>query len=90
MILSGKVKEAIKTALAITVAYGIALQMDWDKPKWAGFAVAFVSLATVGQSLNKAALRMLGTLMGTFVALTLIGLFCQERWLFILFPLISK
>ena len=85
MILSGKVKEAIKTALAITVAYGIALQMDWDKPKWAGFAVAFVSLATVGQSLNKAALRMLGTLVGTFVALTLIGLFCQERWLFILF-----
>jgi hypothetical protein len=36
--------------------------MDWDRPYWAGFAVAFVSLSTIGQSLNKAALRVLGTL----------------------------
>ena len=46
----------------MAIAYGIALYMDWEKPYWAGFAVAFVSLATVGQSLNKAALRMLGTI----------------------------
>ena len=85
MILSRKAKEAIKTALAMTIAYAIALRMGWDKPMWAGFAVAFVSLATVGQSLNKAALRMLGTLVGAGVALTLIALFSQERWLFILF-----
>ena len=85
MILSTKTKESIKTALAMTVAYGIALQMDWDKPYWAGFAVAFVSLATIGQSLNKAALRMLGTLLGMVVALTFIALFAQDRWPFILF-----
>jgi uncharacterized membrane protein YccC len=85
MILSTKAKEAIKTALAMTIAYGIALQMDWDKPVWAGFAVAFVSLATVGQSFNKAALRMLGTLVATVVALTIIALFIQDRWLFMLF-----
>ena len=35
MILSRKAKEAIKTALAITIAYGIALQMGWYKPMWA-------------------------------------------------------
>jgi uncharacterized membrane protein YccC len=62
MILSTKTKEAIKTALAMTIAYGIALSMDWDRPYWAGFAVAMISLATIGQSLNKAALRVLGTL----------------------------
>jgi uncharacterized membrane protein YccC len=45
MIISRKAKEAIKTALAMTIAYGIALSMNWDKPLWAGFAVAFVSLA---------------------------------------------
>jgi uncharacterized membrane protein YccC len=83
--LSVKAKEAIKTALAMTIAYGIALSMDWDRPFWAGFAVAFVSLATVGQSINKAALRMAGTLLATVVAFTLIALFAQERWLFILF-----
>ena len=59
--LSTRTKEAIKTGLAMTIAYGIALYMDWDRPYWAGFAVAMISLATVGRSLNKAALRMLGT-----------------------------
>ena len=38
MTLSIKTKESIKTALAMTIAYGIALSMDWDRPYWAGFA----------------------------------------------------
>ncbi len=82
---SVKAKESIKTALAMTLAYGIALSMDWDKPMWAGFAVAFVSLSTSGQSLNKAALRMVGTLVAIIVSLTLIALFVQDRWLFVVF-----
>jgi anti-anti-sigma regulatory factor len=44
--LSTRTKEAIKTGLAMTIAYGIALQMDWDRPYWASFAVAFISLPT--------------------------------------------
>ncbi|MEN8729796.1 MAG: FUSC family protein [Desulfuromonadales bacterium] len=80
-----KAKEPFKTALAMVIAYGIALAMDWGNPYWAGFAVAFVSLATVGQSFNKAAMRMFGTLVAVVVALLLIGLFPQERWLFMLF-----
>ena len=86
--LSRKTKEALKTALAMTIAYGIALSMDWDKPYWAGFAVAFVSLSTIGQSLNKATLRMVGTLVGIVVAFMLIDLFAQERWLYILFLIV--
>jgi uncharacterized membrane protein YccC len=82
--LSTRSKEAIKTALAMAIAYGIALQMDWDKPYWAGFAVAVISLATAGQSLNKGAMRMLGTLLTTVVALIFIALFAQDRWLFML------
>ena len=84
MVLSSKTKESIKTALAMTIAYGIALSMDWDKPYWAGFAVAFVSLATVGQSINRAALRMFGTLVAVVISLTLIAWFAQDRWAFIL------
>jgi uncharacterized membrane protein YccC len=57
-----KAKEPFKVALAMVIAYAIALSMDWDNPYWAGFAVAFVSLSTVGQSFNKAAMRMFGTL----------------------------
>ena len=68
----------------MTIAYGISLSQDWDRPYWAGFAVAFVSLASIGQSINKAALRMFGTLVAMVVALTFIALFAQERWAFIL------
>ena len=82
--LSTKTKESIKTALAMTIAYGIALSMDWDRPYWAGFAVAFVSLASIGQSMNKASLRMFGTLVAVVVSLIFIALFAQERWVFIL------
>jgi uncharacterized membrane protein YccC len=84
MILSRKAKEATKTALAMTMAYGIAMSMGWDKSMWAGFAVAMCSLATIGQSLNKAAMRMFGTLTAVIVALTLIALFPQQRWLFMI------
>jgi len=38
-VLSTRTKEVIKTALAMT----IALSMDWGRPYWAGFAVAFIT-----------------------------------------------
>jgi uncharacterized membrane protein YgaE (UPF0421/DUF939 family) len=83
--LTTRAKEAIKTALAMVIAYSIALQMGWGEPMWAGFAVIFISLGTLGQSLNKATLRMVGTLLAAFMALMLISLFAEERWLFMLF-----
>jgi uncharacterized membrane protein YccC len=82
MVLSRKAKESLKTAFAMAVTYGIALQMEWDHPHWAAFAVAFVSLANIGQSLNKAALRMVGTVVAMVVAMTFIALAAQDRWLF--------
>jgi uncharacterized membrane protein YgaE (UPF0421/DUF939 family) len=82
MPLSRKAKEAIKTALAVTIAYGIVLSMGWKNPYWAGFAVAFCSLATAGESLHKGLLRIGGTFVAFFVALTLVTLFPQDRWLF--------
>jgi uncharacterized membrane protein YccC len=82
--LTPRAKEAIKTALAMTIAYGVALSMDWPNPHWAGFAVAFISLSTVGQSLNKGLMRMAGTLLAAVFSLALIALFPQERWWFFL------
>ena len=77
-----KVKESFKTALAMVIVFAIALAMNWDRPYWGGFAVAVISLSTIGQSLNKGAMRMLGTFLAVTVALTLIALFPQERWWF--------
>src|SRR5499427_4775375 len=83
-VLSDRVKAAIRTALATVLAYGVALSMDWDNPDWAGFAVAFCSLSTVGESLNKGLLRLAGTLLGSLAAVTLIALFAQDRWSFLI------
>ncbi|NOQ77186.1 MAG: hypothetical protein GQ475_05265 [Methylococcaceae bacterium] len=84
MMLSFRTKESIKTALALTIAYGIALSQDWNSPLWAGFAVIFVSLSTSGQSFNKSALRMVGAFAAGAASLTLIALFPQDRWGFML------
>lgn len=82
MFLSRRAKEAIKTALAMAIAYYVALSMDWPNPHWAGFAVAAISLSSVGQSLNKGLMRMAGSLLAAVFSLTLIALFPQERWWF--------
>jgi uncharacterized membrane protein YccC len=78
--ISTRAKEAIKTGLAMVIAYGISLGMGWDNPYWAGFAVAVISLSTAGQSLNKGAMRMLGTLVAAVAALSFIAGFAQDRW----------
>ncbi len=82
--LSTRAKEAIKTSLAVVVAYAIPLALGWEKPFWAVFAVLMISLDTAGQSLNKGAMRMLGTLVAGAVAMFLIALFPQDRWLMVL------
>ncbi|TAJ85483.1 FUSC family protein [Reyranella sp.] len=83
-VVSDRVKTAIKTALATVLAYGVALSMDWENAYWAAFAVAFCTLSTVGESLNKGLLRLSGTLLGSLAAVTLIALFPQDRWLFLI------
>jgi uncharacterized membrane protein YccC len=83
-VLSDRFKAALKTALAMVLAYGVALSMDWDNAYWAGFSVAFCSLSTVGESLNKGLLRLSGTFLGGVVTLALISLFPQDRWLFLI------
>lgn len=85
MVLSVRFKGAFKTALAMVLAYGVALSMDWHNPYWAGLAVAMCSLSGLGESLRKGLLRVAGTLVAIPVALTLLALFPQDRWLFMLF-----
>src|SRR6516165_4522142 len=83
-VLSDRIKTAIKTALATVLAYGVALSMDWKDAHWAAFAVAFCTLSTAGESLNKGLLRLSGTLVGSLAAVTLIALFPQDRWQFLI------
>ena len=81
---SRKVKEAIKTGLAFALVYAIALQADWLNPTWAGYAVAFISMQTYGESIYKGLNRMVGTIPGAFAAITILALAAQSRWVFML------
>jgi uncharacterized membrane protein YccC len=80
MLLSERFKFAFRVALAVVLAYGIALSMDWGNPRWAAYAVLVISLSTTGQSIEKGVMRMLGTLLAVVVSLTLVALFPQDRW----------
>ena len=83
MQLSDRFTDAFKLALAMVITYGIALSMDWEKPFWAALSVAFCSLATAGESINRGIHRIAGTLIAGIVTLALIALFPQDRWLFL-------
>jgi hypothetical protein len=84
MVLSASFKLAIKIALAMVIAYYISLSMGWSRPHWAGLAVALCTLDTVGDSINKGLLRILGTIVAGFVALLLAAVFPQERWIYLI------
>lgn len=77
-------KSSFQTALAMTMAYGFALWFDWDRPMWAAFAVALISLPTLEESLAKGGQRLRGTLLAIPVSLSFIALFSQDRWLFMI------
>ncbi len=81
---SDRTRVALQTGLAMVLAYGIALGMDWHKPYWAGLAVAVCGLGSVGESLHKGLQRMLGTLVALVMAFVVLSLFIQDRWLFLL------
>lgn len=77
---SPRAKKAIKTGLAMTIVYGLAMRMGWATPHWAAMSVGMISLVTVGQSLNKATLRVAGTLVSATLAFIYLSLFVQDRW----------
>jgi uncharacterized membrane protein YccC len=79
-----KFKEAIKTGLAFALVFGIAMQLGWMNPYWAGWAVAVVALPTAGASIRKGTLRVVGTIPGCLAALVIQALAPQDRWTFML------
>jgi uncharacterized membrane protein YgaE (UPF0421/DUF939 family) len=85
MTLSPRFKHAFKTALAVVIAYAVALCMDWDKPIWAGWTAASVSLDATGQSIQKGLNRITGAVVGAIAGFILLAFFIQDRWLFFLF-----
>ena len=77
--MSNRLKVALRTAIAMALAYGFSLWMDWDRTYWAGLAVGLCALATDGESLNKGLLRIFGTGFAIVVLIALLSVLHQER-----------
>ena len=83
--MNDKIKFAIKVSLSLTLAYLFPFAMGWPQASTAATTVMLI--ATTGsrrESLAKGTLRVLGTLVGAVVGLLLVGLFAQDRLLYML------
>jgi len=80
-----KAKFAIKTALSLTLAYMLPMALGWPQPQTAATTVMLIAATgMVSESLQKGVLRILGTVLGAVIGLTLIALFPQDRMLYLL------
>lgn len=78
-----RIVEPLKLGLAMAIIYAIAFYMGWGKPYWATVSAVSVNLLSTGLTLHRGLIRVLGTAVGGFMGLALIGIFPQERWAYL-------
>ena len=78
-----RIVEPLKLGLAMAIIYGIAFYMGWSKVYWATVSAVSVNLLSTGLTLHRGLVRVLGTAVGGFMGLALIGVFPQERWAYL-------
>jgi uncharacterized membrane protein YccC len=83
MMLSRRIIEPAKLALAIVIIYAISFYMGWEKPYWATVSAISVNLLSTGLTLHRGLIRTLGTAIGGFMGMAVIGMFPQERWAYL-------
>ncbi|MEP1472878.1 MAG: FUSC family protein [Halieaceae bacterium] len=82
--LAPQTRFAIKTALSLTLAYLLPMAMGWPQPQTAATTVMLIAATgMVSESLQKGVLRVLGTVAGAVIGLSLIALFPQDRMLYL-------
>lgn len=83
--LSDKLKFAIKASLSMALAYLIPFSQGWSQAGTAATTVMLIAaMGSVGDSVMKGLLRVVGTVIGAAIGMTLIGLFPQEREIYLL------
>jgi len=73
----------LKATIAALLAMGISMRLELGQPVTAMVTVYILMHPQTGMVLTKSLYRVCGTLAGTFASLTLLGLFAQERVLFL-------
>ena len=83
--LSEKFKFACKVALSLTLAFIIPMAMGWSQASTAATTVMLIaSISSQRESLAKGTFRVIGTIVGAIIGLLLVGLFAQDRLLYML------
>ena len=84
--LSDKLKFSIKASVSIALAFLIPLSQGWTQPQTAAITVIIIASAgPVGESLSKGMYRVIGTIIGATIGMALIGIFPQDRGLYLIF-----
>lgn len=78
------VQFAIKTLLGGGLALWLALRLGLEQPQWALMTAFIVAQPLSGMVIQKGLARLLGTMVGTFMAVVMMALFAQTPWLFLL------
>ena len=80
-----KLKFSIKASLSLTLVVLLSFSLGWTQITPAIVTIIIIaSMGSVGESLNKGVLRVIGTIIGASLGLLLIALFPQERELYLL------
>jgi hypothetical protein len=80
-----RARHAVKTALSLTLAYLVPMGMGWPQPETAAITVMLIAATgLLSDSLRKGVVRVLGTVAGAVIGLSLIAIFPQERMLYLL------
>lgn len=83
--LSDKLKFSIKASLSMALAYLIPLSQGWSQASTAAITVMLIAaMGSVSESVLKGAMRVVGTVIGAIIGMTLIALFPQDRFIYLI------
>lgn len=83
--LSDKLKFSIKASLSMALAYLIPLSQGWNQASTAAITVMLIAaMGSVSESVLKGAMRVVGTIIGAIIGMTLIAIFPQDRFFFLI------
>ncbi|MDR2875383.1 MAG: FUSC family protein [Methylobacillus sp.] len=77
------IAHVLKVLFACLLAAWVSLMLELDQPRTAMMTVTIVLMPRSGMVFAKSYYRLLGTLVGVFVSFVFVGLFAQERILFL-------
>ncbi len=83
--LSEKFKFATKASLSMALAYLIPFSQGWEQASTAATTVMLIAtIGHIGDSISKGVARIIGTLMGAIIGMLLVGLFPQDRTIYLI------